>query len=134
MNAKYTIDTNVLIYAFASQDNDKKAIAKELLTRCEQISLQAINEMIYVLIRKFHLPLEEIDQIVSFIKSNFIINNITIPVLEKGLQILKEHQFSFWDSMMLASALIHDCDIIYSEDMHHSQVLETRLKIQNPFQ
>lgn len=60
MNLEATIDTNILIYAFASQDNVKKALAKDVLSRCEKISLQAINEMVFVLTRKFNFSINEI--------------------------------------------------------------------------
>jgi len=41
--------------------------------------------------------------------------------------------YSYFDSLMLSSALKSSCDIIYSEDMQHGQVIEKSLKIINPF-
>jgi predicted nucleic acid-binding protein len=38
-----------------------------------------------------------------------------------------------FDSIIVASALEAGCDILYSEDMQHGQVIEGRLTIQNPF-
>jgi predicted nucleic acid-binding protein len=35
--------------------------------------------------------------------------------------------------MMLASALINNCEVIYSEDMQHNQIIEDKLTIVNPF-
>jgi predicted nucleic acid-binding protein len=34
---------------------------------------------------------------------------------------------------MLASALAAHCSILYSEDMHHEQLIEKKLQIINPF-
>jgi predicted nucleic acid-binding protein len=42
-------------------------------------------------------------------------------------------RFSFWDSMMIASALDNHCSVIYTEDLQHGQVIENKLKIINPF-
>jgi len=39
MTDKITLDTNILIYAFGKQDDDRKQIAKEIITKCNIISL-----------------------------------------------------------------------------------------------
>jgi predicted nucleic acid-binding protein len=41
--------------------------------------------------------------------------------------------FSFWDSMIVASALDNHCSVLYSEDFQHNQIIEGRLQIINPF-
>lgn len=38
MNPEVTIDSNVIVYAFSSQDNTKKSIAKKVLSDCALIS------------------------------------------------------------------------------------------------
>jgi predicted nucleic acid-binding protein len=48
-------------------------------------------------------------------------------------RIMDKYQYSFWDSMMLASALENKCTEIYSEDMQHNQTIEDKLRIINPF-
>ena len=35
--------------------------------------------------------------------------------------------------MIVASAMEHGCDTIWSEDMHNGLVIENRLRILNPF-
>ncbi len=37
------------------------------------------------------------------------------------------------DSLIVAAALDAGCDTLYSEDMQHSQVVEDRLRLVNPF-
>jgi predicted nucleic acid-binding protein len=49
------------------------------------------------------------------------------------LFIKERYSYSWWDSLVLASALENDCKIIYSEDMQHGQIIENTLKIVNPF-
>jgi len=46
---------------------------------------------------------------------------------------MDKYQYSFWDSLMLASALENGCSVIYSEDMQHEQIIGKKLKIINPF-
>jgi predicted nucleic acid-binding protein len=43
------------------------------------------------------------------------------------------YKFSYYDSQIIASALEHQCEILYSEDMQDGQVIEHCLRIINPF-
>lgn len=133
MSDKITLDSNILIYAFASKDDFRKNIAKDIIAKCNIISLQAINETAYVLLRKFNFPQEQLGQVVQFLKEQFIISSLTSNTLDQALQVCKKYNFSFWDSMMIAAALDNHCSIIYTEDMSHDQLVENRLRIINPF-
>jgi len=129
----FTIDSNILIYAFGSQNEEKKKLAKLILSDCRSMSIQTINESVFILQKKFNYTMIELYDIIQFFKANFQIRDLTLTVLEKAMHIMKTYKYSFWDSMMLASALINNCEIIYSEDMQHKQVIEDQLTIVNPF-
>lgn len=58
-------------------------------------------------------------------KGKFFDTNILIYLYEK-------YRYSFFDSLILASALESGCDKVYSEDMKHGQNIES-LQIVNPF-
>lgn len=133
MNDKSTIDSNVLIYAFGNQDDLKKRIAKKILANCNKISLQAVNETIYVLHRKFNFTIVELDKIIQFFNVKFQVKSIDIVTLNKAMMIMEKYNYSFWDSMMLAAALENKCSELYSEDMQNNQIIEGTLKIINPF-
>ena len=133
MSDKPTLDTNILIYAFGKQDDDRKQVAIEIITKCNIISLQVVNETIYVLQHKFKFPNPELDKVVDFIKQNFVISDLSIHTLDQTLKIAEKYGFSFWDSMIVAAALNNNCSILYSEDLHHNQIIEGSLQIINPF-
>ena len=133
MNVKATIDSNILIYAFGKQDNSKNKIAREIISECNIISLQAINETVFVLKRKFNFSVKDLQEIIQFFKEKYTIKNTDIQTLETAMAVVDKYQYSFWDSMMLASALENGCSVIYSEDMQHDQTIERKLKIINPF-
>jgi len=133
MSDKPTLDTNILIYAFGKQDDARKQVAIEIISKCNIISLQVVNETIYVLQRKFRFPNSELNKVVEFIKQNFVISDLNINTLDTTLKIAETYGFSFWDSMMVAAALNNHCSILYSEDLHHNQIIEGRLQIVNPF-
>lgn len=133
MKDKPTFDTNILIYAFGKQDDKRKHIAKEIIAKCNIISLQVVNETAYVLLRKFNFKAPELDEVIGFMKQNFIITNLNINILDQTLKIADRYGFSFWDSMMVASACDSHCTILYTEDLQHEQLIEGHLQIINPF-
>jgi predicted nucleic acid-binding protein len=49
MPDKITLDTTIVIYAFGRPDDVRERIAKEIITKCNVISLQVFNETILVL-------------------------------------------------------------------------------------
>ena len=50
-----------------------------------------------------------------------------------AIDIQVNQGFSFWDSLIIASALEANCQQLYSEDMQHGQLIAGRLQILNPF-
>ena len=61
------------------------------------------------------------------------IKPITGQNIYKALDINNKYGYSYYDCLMLASALESNCDIILSEDMSNGQIIENKLKIINPF-
>ncbi len=49
-----------------------------------------------------------------------------------ALDINSKYGYSYWDSLVIATALNYDCSIIYSEDMQHNQFIENKTRIVNP--
>jgi len=68
--------------------------------------------------------------ILLLVEVNYMIDK---PTLDQTLKISAQYGFSFWNSMIVSSALINHCSILYSEDLQHNQIIENRLQIINPF-
>ena len=51
----------------------------------------------------------------------------------RAIEVSIKYEFSYWDSLVIASALENGCEILYSEDMQHNQIIEDKLKIKNPY-
>jgi len=51
----------------------------------------------------------------------------------KAMEISDRYGYAYWDSLIVATALISDCAILYSEDMQHNQQFEGKIRILNPF-
>ncbi|MGK7893624.1 MAG: PIN domain-containing protein [Xenococcus sp. (in: cyanobacteria)] len=59
--------------------------------------------------------------------------NLTITEIKYACQLRTEYKFSYWDSLIIATALSSNAKVIYSEDMQHNLLIEKQLKIINPF-
>ena len=58
---------------------------------------------------------------------------LNLETLVGAFDLRERYRFSWWDSLIVASALETECELLYTEDMQHGQVIENRLRIINPF-
>ncbi|MCH8011598.1 MAG: PIN domain-containing protein [Candidatus Marinimicrobia bacterium] len=139
MRDKYFLDTNIIIYSFDRSVEDKRKKAHELINTALSdnlgiISYQVIQEFINVATKKFLTPL-------SLNDCRLYLNRVLSPLCEifpsinlymAGIELMENTGFSFYDSIIIASALQGGCKTLYSEDMQHERVV-LGLMIINPF-
>ena len=58
--------------------------------------------------------------------------SINSTIQTNASKLRQNHRFSYWDSLIVASALKAQAEIIYSEDMQHGLVVDKILTIINP--
>jgi predicted nucleic acid-binding protein len=58
---------------------------------------------------------------------------LNLETLVSAFDLRKRYRLSWWDSLIVASALETECDFLYTEDLQHGQTLEGRLQVINPF-
>lgn len=135
MPDKIFFDSNALVYAFSTDEPLKKHIIDRIIVSDYDIilSTQVINEFINVMHRKRKFPFDELAVTVQEIEDNFSIVQVTMETIQQALKISHRYKFSYFDSLMISSALEQECSVLCSEDMHNQQVIEGRLIIQNPF-
>ena len=63
---------------------------------------------------------------------NIPVVQVTPTLIENGIDISINTQFSLWDSLMISAASFAKCTVLYSEDMNDGQVVNG-VKILNPF-
>ena len=128
-------ETNILAYLYSNTEPEKKARAKHILEYTSEvfISTQVVNELINVLLRKSKLSHVCIKGIVQEVATSAIITRVDMQTILYALDIAQATKYGYFDSLMIASALMSDCIAFYSEDMHDGQVIEQRLRIVNPF-
>ena len=135
MRDKAFIDTNIFLYAFSDIDTKKQNIAKEILLQevyCT-ISEQVINECSVNLLKKLKLKETDVQDFVNSAYRRYEVVGFSKDIFIYASHIREQYHFSYFDSMIISSAISSNCTILYSEDMQHNQIIENQLKIINPF-
>jgi predicted nucleic acid-binding protein len=131
MSAEFS-DSNVLIYA-ASPDPWKAARARRLLDDRLTISVQVLNEIANVLTKKWRWSWSDKLEFLTLVRDHTRVMPVDEETHDLGIEIAIRHKLAIYDSMIVAAALLANCDTLYSEDMHNGLVIESRLTIVNPF-
>jgi len=125
-------DTSVLLYLLSS-DSQKADRVEALLAESGTISVQVLNEFTALASRKLKMPLVEIREVLETVRDICRTEPLTIEDHDRACEIMERYKFSFYDSVIVASALHAGCKILYSEDLQHGQVIDEQLRITNPF-
>jgi predicted nucleic acid-binding protein len=128
------LDTNLFIYLYSDSDAFKKEKIFQTINQYERfVSTQVINEFCNVCIRKLKLPLTAIQDAVTEIKDscNLVIVDDTTVMMALGLH--EKYGYSFYDSLILASAVESECQYLFTEDMADGQKIRDVLTIKNIF-
>ena len=125
-------DTNVLVY-IASGRTEKADRAERLVRDGGTVSVQVLNEITNVARRKMRLSWDETGAFLSLIRGLLPVEPVTLITHEAGLALAQRYRLSIYDAMIVASALLADCDRLWSEDMQDGLVIDGRLRIVDPF-
>ena len=130
---KIALDTNVILYSHSMETPDKRLISEKLLQLYPIISGQVISEYLNVMKRSFPITKTDLMNLCAQWMRKCIIFPVEISIIETARNLIQKYDFQIFDSIIVASALDAGCDVLYSEDMHHNQLIEGKLKIINPF-
>ena len=97
------------------------------------ISNQVINELANIFLKKFKLPIEQVED--SFLELDSLLNIVSFDMSTqiRALRLKQRYNLQYFDSLIISTALENKCNILYSEDMQHELIIDNRLKIINPF-
>lgn len=128
---KAFVDSNVILYLFA--DDERAEQAEAVFEPEATISVQVLNEVTNVLRRKSKLSWRQTVQALELVRSLCRVEPLTVETHAQSLRIAQRYALSVYDACIAASALIADCNVLYSEDMQHGLNIDRRLRIINPF-
>ncbi len=136
MKDKTFVDSNLWIYLYDEKEGVKqRRIEKLIIDNFNSIiiSTQVLNEMYNILYKKIKIEQSEIKAIIVETVSNFEVASINVTDVLRAIEIKNKYSYSYWDSLIIASAIENGCTVLYSEDMQNNQLIESKLKIVNPF-
>ena len=135
MSDKIFIDSNVLIYAYSYSEPAKNEKAWEILKEKDKIiiSTQVIGEFVNALYKKHKVERKLVSAAANNLMKVFNFKLIYDETITKALYIFERYKYSYYDSLIIATAIENNCSVLYTEDMQDGQVIEGKLKIINPF-
>ena len=128
------LDSNVLVYAYSTTDLEKRERARALAEDPGAvISTQVLSEFANVVLRKFGMPLSEARRRTAELAARCDVIAVTPSIVNEAFRVRERFGFGFFDSQIVASALFAGATTLYSEDLHHGQVIDSILRIVSPF-
>ncbi len=124
-------DTNILVYA--QQAGGKADRARALLAGGGKLSVQVLSEFTAVSRRKQGKEWREIGEAISDLLT--LVDPplaLTFDLHAAARALAEEHRLSFYDALIVVSAIAAGCNVLYSEDMQHGRSIGG-LAIVNPF-
>ena len=93
-----------------------------------------VQEFLNVATQKFVKPLGESDALLYLDRVLGPLCEVlpTLDLYRRAIGLASRWKYSFYDSLIIASALQSECRIIYSEDLQHGQKVEGVMLV-NPF-
>ncbi len=108
MNDRIFIDTNVLAYAFLDNEQEKHEQAVNLLAQAINkevfVSTQVFSEL-YSALSKNGVEHDEIERYLIELDEQMNLVLIDFQTITRCLALKKRYGYSYWDSLILASAL-----------------------------
>jgi len=145
MNDRVFVDSNIWLYALIETQQKeyqfKHEIAKELIHQLTniQVSTQIVNEVTINLMRKadkVRKADKDSDFIYKFLRdflAAYTVHDQTTDDLLTAASLRSDYSSSYWDSLIVASAIRCQCYVLYSEDMQDGLCVYDDLQIINPF-
>ena len=139
MNAKFFLDTNVILYVFDQAAPQKAEVARRLIKdgideKQTVVSYQVVQEFINVAIKRFRISLARAD-LELFLETALFpmaVVSPSQPLIMEALRLQSAFRLAWYDSLIVAAALESGCEVLYTEDIQHGQRIRDVL-VQNPF-
>ena len=132
------LDTNILVYAYDRSAEQKHNLAAQLMESCWEnengcISIQVLQEFFVTVTRKIATPMDHqtARQIVADL-TQWRFHAPKASDLLQAIDLQMSYQLTFWDALVVQSAVSLGCKKLFSEDLNHGQVYGD-VQVINPF-
>ena len=136
MKDRIFIDSNIWVYLYLDNENDKTEIVEDFFSNNATKSVfatscQIINEVCNVL-KRHGFTEEEIRGVIEDITDTCPIHDLSKTTCLLASALREKYSLSFWDSIIVATAKTAGCNLLISEDMQDGLVLDG-MRIKNIF-
>ena len=129
----------MIVNTYSVRDLDKRARARAVLDRVVSggrgaLSTQVLGEVFRVLTARLEPALsaaEGMAQLANLVRT-WPVLSITPPIVLEAARGVRDHQLSYWDAQLWATARMNQVPTILTEDAAHGRVLEG-IRYLNPF-
>lgn len=137
-DSKVFIDTNIIVYAYDISAGEKHTKAVEIMKDLwnaghGMTSTQVLQEFFVTTTKKISKPLDVItakEIVKDLLKWKTVI--VDGGIILEAIDIHREHKYSFWDSVIIASAVEGGAGTLFSEDLSDKHKIKG-IVIKNPF-
>jgi len=133
---RFTLDTNILIYAVDRDAGYRHTRAKEIVDQAVDqncvLTLQALSEFYTAVSRKNKLLASEAKAQVADWRLLFPVVVAQSDNLIQAIEAVEQHRLSFWDAMLWSVARDNSVTLLISEDFQHGREL-LGVRFHNPF-
>jgi len=133
---RIALDTNILVYAEGINDLARRDVARDVLYRLPPVdvcvAIQALGELYHVLTRKARRSATAVRADVIGWRDAFNTIETSDEALMSAMDLSMTHQFTIWDSIMVACAAEADCRLLLSEDLQDGFIWRG-VTVTNPF-
>lgn len=139
MNDRFFLDTNIFVSSFDRSAPSKAAKAQEVIdkalsTQKGVLSYQVVQEFFNVALRRFSRPMTAIDaeQFLGTVFRPLLSVHSSMALYAEALRLQGKSGLSWYDSLIVSSAIQANCDVLLTEDLQHGQKFGN-LRVVNPF-
>ncbi|VAX38223.1 hypothetical protein MNBD_UNCLBAC01-2011 [hydrothermal vent metagenome] len=129
--SKIFIDTNILVYCLDQNDLKKQSESRKRLTDLQEketgvISTQVLQEFYVTAIKKLRVEPLLVKKILHSFE-NFEIVSVDVHLINEAIDCSILQQISFWDALIVVTAEKAKCQVLWTEDLNHDQVIRGML-------
>jgi predicted nucleic acid-binding protein len=139
MSGRFFLDTNIFVYSFDREATVKarkaeRLIGKALATQKGVVSYQVVQEFFNVALRRFARPMtgQEAEQFLGTVFRPLLAVHSSPALYGEALRLQATGGLSWYDALIVGSALQANCDLLLTEDLQDGRSFGT-LRISNPF-
>lgn len=126
------IDSNVLLYLLDA-DAEKAKRAEAVLFDGGVVSAHVLGEVTNVLRgKRWQRPWSDVHTVLKAVRANTVVLPVTDMTHARGVAYAERYQLQFFDALHIASAVLANCQTLWTEDMHAGLKIDG-LTIRNPF-